>query len=145
MKGPSAGFDPVRDSFSDLGEFIRAQREVARMSVRRLAQLARVSNPYLSQIERGLRRPSADILQQIARALGISAETLYVRAGILDPDDEHPVSVPEAIRRDPHLTADQKQTLLAVYHEFRSVAARDVDPLDPLGLLDDAFRDDTEH
>ena len=71
---------------NELGEFIRAQREVARMSVRRLAEIADVSNPYLSQIERGLRRPSAEILQQIAKALRVSAEQLYIRAGILDPD-----------------------------------------------------------
>ena len=74
----------VEERLIELGEFIRSQREVARISVRRLAELAGVSNPYLSQIERGLRKPSAEILQQIAKALQISAETLYVRAGILD-------------------------------------------------------------
>ncbi len=88
------------------------------MSVRKLAELAEVSNPYLSQIERGLRKPSADILQQIAKALRISAEQLYVRAGILDPDEIDEVRVPDAIRRDPHLTAEQKRSLLTVYESF---------------------------
>ena len=90
------------NQWKDLGEFIRSQREVTQLSLRRLAELAGVSNPYLSQIERGLRRPSAEILQQIAKALRISAESLYVRAGILDPDgvaDE--LTVREAIQRDP--------------------------------------------
>ncbi|WP_116999067.1 helix-turn-helix domain-containing protein [Desertimonas flava] len=104
---------------SDLGDFIRNQREIARMSVRRLADLAGVSNPYLSQIERGLRRPSAEILQQLAAALKISVETLYVRAGLLSDDSasEAP-SVPEAIGRDPVLTPEQKQALLNVYESF---------------------------
>ena len=73
--------------FLDVGTFIRNQRELAKLSVRRLAELAEVSNPYLSQIERGLRKPSAEILQQVAHALRISVETLYVRAGILSDDD----------------------------------------------------------
>jgi transcriptional regulator with XRE-family HTH domain len=104
-----------------LGEFIKTQREVARMSVRRLADLAGVSNPYLSQIERGLRRPSADILQQLASALKISAETLYVRAGLLaEPSDEPAPSVREAIARDEALTAEQKHALLNVYESFIS-------------------------
>ena len=95
----------------DVGAFIRSQRELAKMSVRRLAELADVSNPYLSQIERGLRRPSAEILQQVAKALRISVETLYVRAGIL-PDDAHRSStVPEAIEADPKLTPEQKAAL----------------------------------
>lgn len=103
---------------SDLGDFIRQQRETAAMSVRRLAELAEVSNPYLSQIERGLRKPSADILQQIAKALRISAEQLYVRAGILDPEASALLSVPDAIHRDPRLTNDQKRSLLTVYESF---------------------------
>jgi transcriptional regulator with XRE-family HTH domain len=125
----------VRDEFEErweeLGEFIRAQRRITQLSVRRLAELAGVSNPYLSQIERGLRRPSADILQQIAKALRISAETLYVRAGILEEHDgERPVDVPEAIRRDPDLTDEQKQTLLTVYDTFKlqSQFGRSADP-----------------
>ena len=102
----------------DVGAFIRSQRERAKMSVRRLAELAEVSNPYLSQIERGLRKPSADILQQVAHALRISVETLYVRAGIL-PDVARPVStVPEAIDADVDLTVDQKQALRNVYDSF---------------------------
>ena len=103
----------------ELGEFIKSQREVASMSVRRLAELAGVSNPYLSQIERGLRRPSADILQQLAQALKISVEALYVRAGLLgDAADADAPSVREAIGRDPLLTAEQKQALLNVYESF---------------------------
>lgn len=101
-----------------VGGFIRHRREMAEMSVRRLAELADVSNPYLSQIERGLRKPSAEILQQVANALKISVETLYVKAGIL-PDTERSVgTVPEAIDADPHLTVDQKRALLSVYESF---------------------------
>jgi transcriptional regulator with XRE-family HTH domain len=102
----------------DVGSFIRNQREMAEMSVRRLAELADVSNPYLSQIERGLRKPSAEILQQVAQALKISVETLYVKAGIL-PDDERAVStVPEAIQADARLSDEQKRALLNVYESF---------------------------
>jgi len=102
---------------AELGGFIRSQREIASMSVRRLAELAGVSNPYLSQIERGLRRPSAEILQQLAKALKISAETLYVRAGLLSEEDAAP-SVREAIGGDPLLTPEQKQALLNVYDSY---------------------------
>lgn len=102
----------------DVGAFIRHQREMARMSVRRLAELADVSNPYLSQIERGLRRPSAEILQQVANALRISVETLYVRAGILPDDDRSVSTVPEAIEADTRLTDDQKAALRNVYDSF---------------------------
>jgi transcriptional regulator with XRE-family HTH domain len=102
----------------DVGAFIRSQRERAEMSIRRLAELAEVSNPYLSQIERGLRKPSADILQQVANALRISVETLYVRAGIL-PDHERSIStVPEAIEHDSSLTDEQKLALINVYESF---------------------------
>ena len=88
------------------------------MSIRKLAELANVSNPYLSQIERGLRNPSADILQQVANALRISVESLYVRAGIL-PDLERSIStVPEAIDHDPDLAPEQKAALLNVYESF---------------------------
>ena len=90
----------LSSQWQDLGEFIRGQREITQLSLRRLAELADVSNPYLSQIERGLRRPSAEILQQIAKALQISAESLYVRAGILDADTIADTSVREAILRD---------------------------------------------
>ena len=102
---------------ADVGDFIRSQREVARMSVRRLAEVAEISNPYLSQIERGLRKPSAEILQQIAKALQISAETLYERAGFLAPD-ANPRGVREAIASDPLLTQEQQQALLNVYESF---------------------------
>jgi transcriptional regulator with XRE-family HTH domain len=112
----------VEGRLTDLGEFIRSQREVARISVRRLAELADVSNPYLSQIERGLRKPSAEILQQIAKALQISSESLNVRAGILDPDRDPEVSVVDAVHRDPYLDAEQKRTLLRVYESLRAEA-----------------------
>jgi transcriptional regulator with XRE-family HTH domain len=110
--------DERHDRLIDLGAFIRSQRELARMSVRKLADVAGVSNPYLSQIERGIRRPSADILQQLAEALRISVETLYVRAGILQPDRAHELTVAEAIERDPVLSPEQKQALLNVYESF---------------------------
>ena len=107
------------DRLRDVGDFIKQQREAAQQSIRDLAKAAGVSNPYLSQIERGIRRPSASILQQIARALEISSESLYVRAGILDPEaHESATSVPLAIAADPHLTAEQKQTLLSVYRTY---------------------------
>jgi len=114
--------DPVSEldqRWRDLGEFIHEQRRVGQLSLRKLSELAGVSNPYLSQIERGLRRPSAEILQQIARALEISSETLYVRAGILDERDLDADLVTE-IRRDPHLSEDQKKTLVHIYQTFRA-------------------------
>ena len=114
---------PLRPSetLHDVGEFIRQQRETAQKSIRDLAKSAGVSNPYLSQIERGIRRPSADILQQIARALEISAETLYVRAGILDGTPPVASSVPEAIMNDERLNNEQKASLLSVYRSFVGV------------------------
>ena len=111
------------DPLLDLGAFIRSQREIARMSVRKLADVAGVSNPYLSQIERGIRRPSADILQQLAEALRISVETLYVRAGILKPGTTHQTTVAEAIELDPVLSPEQKQALLNVYESFVNSSA----------------------
>ena len=105
------------DRWIDLGQFIREQRNTARLSLRRLSDMAGISNPYLSQIERGLRKPSAEILQQIARALRISAETLYVRAGILEERDTEHDLVGE-ILRNPNLIEDQKQTLIRVYLSF---------------------------
>jgi transcriptional regulator with XRE-family HTH domain len=102
----------------ELGAFIRDQRNTARLSLRRLSELAGISNPYLSQIERGLRRPSAEILQQIARALRISAETLYVQAGILEPPDGG-TDLGRQILADPHLSEDQKQVLMRIYLSFR--------------------------
>jgi transcriptional regulator with XRE-family HTH domain len=106
------------ERWHDLGAFIREQRATARLSLRRLAELAGVSNPYLSQIERGLRKPSAEILQQIAKALRISAETLYVQAGILDPPDGAP-DLARQILADPHLSEEQKQALVRIYLSFR--------------------------
>jgi transcriptional regulator with XRE-family HTH domain len=101
-----------------IGEYIRQQREQAKISMRQLASAAGVSNPYLSQIERGLRRPSAEILQQIAKGLRISAEALYVQAGILE--DRRPDSgVRAAVLADPDLTERQKQVLLEIYESFR--------------------------
>lgn len=102
-----------------LGEYLKEQRLNARLSVRQLAEQAGVSNPYLSQIERGLRKPSAEVLQQIAKALRISAEQVYVRAGILSPE-EHGTSVELAILGDAGLTERQKQSLLDVYASFLS-------------------------
>jgi transcriptional regulator with XRE-family HTH domain len=109
--------DP-KDRWRDLGSFIREQRGTARLSLRRLSELAGISNPYLSQIERGLRRPSAEILQQIAKALRISAETLYVQAGILEPPDGSP-DLSRLILADPSLSEDQKQALVRIYLSFR--------------------------
>jgi transcriptional regulator with XRE-family HTH domain len=108
----------IESRWRDLGEFIREQRNLGQLSLRKLSEQAGVSNPYLSQIERGLRRPSAEILRQIARALEISSEELYVRAGILDERDEHPDLISE-IRREPDLTEDQKKTLIYIYASFR--------------------------
>jgi transcriptional regulator with XRE-family HTH domain len=102
----------------DLGAFIRDQRRTARLSLRKLSELAGISNPYLSQIERGLRKPSADILQQIAKALRISAEALYVQAGILD-ERYGDSDVPNAVLGDPGITERQKQVLLEIYDSFR--------------------------
>ena len=102
----------------DLGEFIREQRRVARLSLRKLSDMAGISNPYLSQIERGLRKPSAEILQQIAKALRISAETLYIRAGILEERQDEPDLV-SAIMSDASLNESQKQSLVAIYLAFR--------------------------
>jgi transcriptional regulator with XRE-family HTH domain len=105
-----------------IGEFIREQREQAEFSVRQLAKLAGVSNPYISQIERGLRKPSADILAQIAKALRISAEQLYVRAGILEDRPGDP-ELTAAIRADPVLTERQKHVLVEIYESFRRESA----------------------
>ncbi len=102
----------------ELGDYIREQRQVAQISLRQLAKQAGVSNPYLSQIERGLRKPSAEILQQIAKALRISAEALYVQAGILE-EREGDSDVPGAVLRDVLITERQKSVLLEIYDSFR--------------------------
>jgi transcriptional regulator with XRE-family HTH domain len=105
----------------DLGEFIRDQRRNARLSLRKLSELAGISNPYLSQIERGLRKPSADILQGIARGLRISAETLYVRAGILDDrSDGRATDLVDAIVADMSISDRQKQVLIEIYRSFQA-------------------------
>jgi transcriptional regulator with XRE-family HTH domain len=136
---------------AQLGAYIREQRENAQYSLRQLAQAAGVSNPYLSQIERGLRKPSAEILQQLAKALEISAETLYVRAGLLDGEPEASSASPAsaasptasrpgsgvlaAIRDDPALNRRQKQILQDIYESFRTAEPptepEEDDPTDP--------------
>ena len=104
-----------------LGPFVREQRRLAELSLRRLADLSGVSNPYLSQIERGLRVPSAEVLRQLAPALGVPAETLYVRAGLLDAPAVT-VDLVTLIRDDPALTEAQKRTLVHIYESFRAGA-----------------------
>jgi len=111
----------VGQTVESLGEYLKEQRVSARLSLRQLSEQAGVSNPYLSQIERGLRKPSADVLQQIAKALRISAEQLYIRAGILSPEDLQAGSersVELAVLADAGLTERQKQSLLDVYASF---------------------------
>jgi len=108
----------------DLGGYLREQRMAAKLSLRQLSELAGISNPYLSQIERGLKKPSAEILQQIARGLQVSAESLYVRAGILDEAEHTGIpSVLVAITRDPKLSPRQREVLVEVYRSFVDTAA----------------------
>ncbi len=115
--------EELEQRWHELGEFIRDQRRVTHLSLRKLSEMAHlaeragISNPYLSQIERGLRKPSAEILQQIARALEISSETLYVRAGILE--EREGADLVAEIRRDPDLSEEQKKTLIRIYSSFR--------------------------
>ncbi|MFD3519259.1 helix-turn-helix domain-containing protein [Streptomyces sp. NPDC058653] len=103
----------------NLGEYLREQRRNAQLSLRQLSEAAGVSNPYLSQIERGLRKPSADILQQLAKALRISAETLYVQAGMLDEREREELETRAVILADPSIDERQKQVLLQIYESFR--------------------------
>lgn len=106
---------------NSLGDYLREQRQSARLSLRQLAELAGVSNPYLSQIERGLKKPSAEILQQLAKGLQVSAESLYVRAGILDERPEQgpePQDTRAVISADPQLSQRQKAALLDIYDSF---------------------------
>lgn len=110
----------------DLGEFIREQRRHAKISLRQLAQQAGVSNPYLSQIERGLRKPSAEVLQQIATALRVSTPIMYLRAGLLEAREGQGVLA--AIAADEVLTSRQKQTLAEIYEAFRRESARPAEP-----------------
>jgi transcriptional regulator with XRE-family HTH domain len=119
----------------NLGDYIREQRNSAQISLRQLAKSAGVSNPYLSQIERGLRKPSAEILQQIAKALRISAEALYVQAGILD-ERYGDSDVPSAVLGDQALTERQKQVLLEIYESFRR--ENDESPAAPPAAAPDA-------
>ena len=121
------GRSKVGLTVESLGDYLKAQRLESRLSLRQLAEQAGVSNPYLSQIERGLRKPSAAVLQEIAKALRISAEQLYVRAGLLNPDEEtvDPArSVELAVLADSGLTERQKQSLLDVYASFLALNAK---------------------
>lgn len=130
----------VVESIGSLGDYLKEQRLAARLSLRQLADQVGVSNPYLSQIERGLRKPSAEVLQQLAKALRVSAEQLYVRAGIVHPDPGKAGSVELAILADTGLTERQKNSLLDVYASFlalndhsgpRTTAAPTAAPTDP--------------
>ena len=123
-----------RMKLGELGSFIREQRRGAQLSLRKLSDAAGISNPYLSQIERGLRKPSAEILQAIAKALRISAETLYVRAGILDEDRDHDLVA--EILKDPYISERQKQVLVDIYHSF--VEAKD-EPVEPATSVQDVM------
>jgi len=117
----------VGKTVDNLGEYLKEQRTASKLSLRQLSEVAGVSNPYLSLIERGLRKPSADVLQQIAKALRISAEQLYIRAGILSPEDGLGGSVELAVLSDPGLTERQKQSLLDVYASFLAINAAESD------------------
>jgi transcriptional regulator with XRE-family HTH domain len=123
--------NPVIEArMADLGDFIRDQRRTARLSLRKLSELAGISNPYLSQIERGLRKPSAEILQAIAKALRISAETLYVRAGILEASDESQDLVAE-ILRNRTINERQKQVLIEIYRSFQGASGPGLSSAEP--------------
>jgi transcriptional regulator with XRE-family HTH domain len=127
VEGPK---EQAKQASAAIGDFIREQREQAQVSLRQLARLAGVSNPYLSQIERGLRKPSADILQQIAKGLRISAEQLYVRAGILETRVGDP-EVVAAILSDDLLGERQKQVLVDIYESFRRENAQELPAVEP--------------
>ncbi len=130
---------------NSIGEYIREQREQAKISLRQLSQAAGVSNPYLSQIERGLRKPSAEILQQIAKGLRISAEALYVQAGILE-DEPSDSGVRSALLADPALSERQKQVLIEIYESFRKEngATADVDQVASVSMLPRAVEPEPE-
>jgi transcriptional regulator with XRE-family HTH domain len=123
---PSPMSPDIESRLHDLGEFIRDQRRNARLSLRKLSELAGISNPYLSQIERGLRKPSAEILQAIARALQISSETLYVRAGILEERTDN-LDLVGNILRDRTISERQKQALIEIYRSFQRERAEEED------------------
>jgi transcriptional regulator with XRE-family HTH domain len=126
-----------RMKLGELGSFIREQRRGARLSLRKLSETAGISNPYLSQIERGLRKPSAEILQAIAGALRISAETLYVRAGILDEHRDRDLE--SEILQDDRLSDEQKQTLRDLYRQFVRSGA---EPYERAASVKDLIRDE---
>jgi transcriptional regulator with XRE-family HTH domain len=110
---------PAEDRWKAVGEFIRSQRRVADMSLRQLSNLAKVSNPYLSQIERGIYKPSAEVLKAIADALQIRSETLFARAGFIDEASERgPSDVERAVRSDPRLSTEQKRSIISIYRSF---------------------------
>ncbi len=109
------------DPYVNLGKFIKRQRELAQLSVRQLADLCGISNPYLSQIERGLRTPSSMILQSLSKGLRMSAETLYAQAGIIDPQDAEESDVVKAVLHDPDLSARQREMMIDMYRSFRKV------------------------
>jgi transcriptional regulator with XRE-family HTH domain len=127
----------VGRTVESLGDYLRDQRTQAELSLRQVAALAGVSNPYLSQVERGLRKPSAEVLQGLAKALRISAETLYVRAGILDPDEDGARSVELAVLADTALTERHKRALLDIYTAFTAESARPQPSTDPIPDLTD--------
>src|SRR3981081_4582061 len=133
----------VADVASDIGEYTRQQRSNAKISLRQLSKLAGVSNPYLSQIERGVRKPSAEILQQIAKGLRISAEALYVQAGILDLPTGGPVG--DSIRADTELSERQKQVLLDIYESFRREYQAAHSPNNPIPPPAERFLRTAEH
>jgi transcriptional regulator with XRE-family HTH domain len=113
--------DDERDRWRVLGDFIRTQRQLHDLSLRQLATLAKVSNAYLSQLERGMYRPSGDVLKNIAEGLCVSTETILVQAGLLpDPRPDASADLESAVRLDPHLTTAQKEALLSVYRGFRA-------------------------
>ncbi len=108
-------------AWRSLGDFIRGQRELANLSMRQLAEIAKISNRYLSQVERGLYKPSADVLKSFANALHISAESMYAQAGLLDNSgsrDESHHGVEHAVKLDPRLTTDQKEAIIRIYRSF---------------------------
>ena len=127
IKPPHLG-EQLGEQLGSVGEFIASQRRSAELSLRQLAEQTGVSNPYLSQIERGLRKPSAEVLQQLSKALRVSAEQLYVRAGILDPREHPATTVEMAVLADPALTERQKDVLIDVYTSFVKGADETAEP-----------------
>ncbi len=113
------------DPYVSLGGFLRRQRELSQLSIRQLADICGISNPYLSQIERGLRMPSSVILQSLSKGLKLSAETLYTQAGILDPQETEESDVVKAVMHDPSLSARQREMLIDMYSSFRKVNEAD--------------------